>query len=73
MIKADVDGSEALGLFEVVGLGGIEGDAVSGVFEVEAELSVRSSLAGPEPLRAFFFFVMIELRSYLLRIDTGNN
>ena len=59
MIRADVDGSELFGLFEVVGLGGIEGDAVSGVFEVEAELSVRSSLTAPEPLRAFFFFVII--------------
>ena len=60
MIKADVDGSELFALFEVVGLAGIEGDAVSGVLEVEAELSVRSSLTGPEPLGAFFFFVIIE-------------
>ena len=65
MIKADVDGSELLGLLEVVAFAGIEGDAVSGVFDVDAELSVRSSLAEPEPLRAFFFFVMMEsVRTY---------
>ena len=65
MIKADVDGSELLGLCEVVGLAGIEGDAVSGVLEVEAEFSVRSSLAEPEPLCAFFFLVMMKsVRTY---------
>ena len=66
MIKADVDGSELLGLLEGVAFAGIEGDAVSGVFDVEAELSVGSSLAEPDPLHAFFFFfVMMEsVRTY---------
>lgn len=56
MIKAEVDGSGGLSL-EVVDFSGIEGEAVVGVLGVEAVLSVHSSIA---PLRAFFFFVIID-------------
>ena len=59
MIKAEVDGSGGLGL-EVVGFSGMEGEAAVGVPGVEAVLSVHSSTA---PLRAFFFFVMVEASS----------
>ena len=61
MIKAEVDGSGGLSL-ELVGFSGIEGEAVVGVLGVEAVLSVHSSTT---PLRAFFFFVMIEAPSYV--------
>lgn len=68
MIKADVDGSGALALCDVVGFAGIVGDAVTGVPGVEEALSIMSSVSEAAPLRAFFFFVIIEVVECLLEL-----
>ena len=60
MIKADVDGSGALGLG--VDFVGTEGDAAVGVLGSEVIFSPMPSVAGAALLRAFFFFVIAGLR-----------
>jgi len=68
IIKADVEGSETLAL--AVDFSRVEGEAVSGVFGVEAVLSVRLSLFTVMPPCGFFFLVIGGPRSLTIALRT---